>query len=63
MLDEAIELIEKWINMYIVQDSNIERTYRKQTIVNRAKDKLQKTIRILDYILEILKQKKGEKNE
>lgn len=58
MLEEAIELIEKQIDMYRVQDSNILKTYRKYTIENRVKERLKKKIKILEYILKILKQKK-----
>lgn len=61
MLDEAIKLIQKEIEVYKVQDSNIVKSYRKSTIENRVKEKLQHRIKILEFILKILNKLKEDK--
>ena len=64
MLEEAIILINKQIEMYIIQDQNIITRSKARNIPNRVKRRLQRQITLWQYILKILeKQKKGEKNE
>ena len=60
MLDEAIALINKQIEMYIIQDQNIETRARTMNIPNRVKRKLRKQIVLWQYILKILEKQKKE---
>ena len=64
MLEEAIKLIEKELDMYQILDNNISDNIRTRT-VQRAKRNLKKEIKIRDYILKILKEKQKslEKNK
>lgn len=58
MIEEAIKLIEKELDMYQILDNNISDNIRTKTI-QRAKNSYKKKIKLLNYILEILnKQKK-----
>ena len=58
MLEEAISLIEKQRDMYVIQLNNLSDNIRTKTI-QKATNQIRKQIQILDYILEILnKQKK-----
>lgn len=58
MLEEAISLIEKQRDMYIIQLNNLSDNIRTKTI-QKATNQIKKKIQILDFILEILnKQKK-----
>lgn len=59
MLDEAIELIEKQINMYEIQYQNISTSARRVRQEAIIKSKMKKEIKVREYILEVLKQKKG----
>lgn len=64
MLEEAIALVKKQIELYTIQIKNITTHARRQVIENKVKKKLDKKIKIWLYILEILeKQKKEEVNE
>lgn len=60
MLDEAIELIEKQIDMYEIQYQNISSSVRRIKSEEIIKRKMKKEIKVRNYILEILKQKKEE---
>lgn len=58
MLEEAISLIEKQRDMYIIQLNYLSDNIRTKT-VQKATNQIKKRIQILDFILEILnKQKK-----
>ena len=58
MIDEAIKLIEKELDMYQILDNNISDNIKTKT-VQKAKNSYKKKIKLLNYILEILnKQKK-----
>lgn len=58
MLEEAISLIEKQRDMYLIQLNNLSDNIRTKTI-QKATNQIKRQIQILDYILEILnKQKK-----
>lgn len=58
MIEEAIKLIEKELDMYQILDNNISDNIRTKT-VQKAKNSYKKKIKLLNYILEILnKQKK-----
>lgn len=64
MLEEAIALVKKQIELYAIQRKNITTHARRKVIENKVKKKLDKKIKIWLYILEILeKQKKEEVNE
>ena len=59
MLEEAIKLIKKQREMYVIQHNNITTYARKRDVEDKVKEKLRKEVHIRDYILEILnKQKK-----
>ena len=59
MLEEAINLIKKQREMYVIQHNNITTYARKRDVEDKVKEKLRKEVHIRDYILEILnKQKK-----
>ena len=63
MLEEAINLIKKQKQMFIVQDRNItnkiDGIIEDKLLENKIRTNINKQIQILDYILEILnKQKK-----
>ena len=60
MIDKAIELIEKQIDMYEIQYQNISSSTRRIKSEEIIKRKMKKEIKIRNYILEILKQKKEE---
>ena len=63
MLDEAITLINKQIDMYIIQEQNIETRSRALNIPNRVKRKLRKQIILWQYILKILEKQKKEESK
>ena len=60
MLDQAISLIEKQIEMYKVQIKNVASTLeaKNRTVINRNISKLKKEVEIRKYILRILKENK-----
>lgn len=60
MQEEAIKRIEKIIEMYQVQLANLEELFGRSTKGNRLKKKLEKEIRLFNYILK--KVKKEENN-
>ena len=64
MLEEAINVIEKERDMYIIQEKNISSYARRKVEENKLKEKIRREIQVRDYILSILeKQKKeGKKN-
>ena len=55
MLEEAIDLMEKQKEMYIVQAQNITTKARRQVVENRVKQQLKREIQIREYIIKILK--------
>ncbi len=60
MQEEAIKRIEKIIEMYKVQLADLESLFGRSTKGNRLKKKLEKEIRLFNYILKRIK--KEEKN-
>lgn len=60
MLEEAIALIEKQIDMYKILNRNIRETKKKYTIENKVKKELKDNIKVWSYILRILKEHKKE---
>lgn len=60
MQEEAIKRIEKIIEMYKVQVADLEELFGRSTKGNRLKKKLEKEIRLFNYILK--KVKKEENN-
>lgn len=60
MQEEAIKRIEKIIEMYQVQLADLEELFGRSTKGNRLKKKLEKEIRLFNYILK--KVKKEENN-
>ena len=51
MLEEAIALVKKQIELYTIQTKNITTHARRQVIENKVKKKLDKKIKIWLYIL------------
>lgn len=51
MQEEAIKRIEKIIEMYNTQLANLEGLFGRSTKGNRLKKKLEKEIRLFNYIL------------
>lgn len=62
MNDKAIEMIEKQIEMDKIQRDNIITRPHERTLEARIKRKIDKKIQAEEYILGLLKQKKGENN-
>ena len=60
MQEEAIKRLEKIIEMYQVQLADLEELFGRSTKGNRLKKKLEKEIRLFNYILK--KVKKEETN-
>lgn len=60
MQEEAIKRIEKIIEMYQVQLADLESLFGRSTKGNKLKRKLEKEIRLFNYILK--KVKKEENN-
>lgn len=60
MLEKAIKLIEKQIDLYIIQEKNITTKARKQTVENKVKKALREEIAIRQYILKTLLSKRQE---
>ena len=58
MLDKAINLIKKEINMYKVLDNNIGSHARRKVEENKLKANIKKEIQLREYILKILKEQK-----
>lgn len=54
MLEKAIKLIEKQIDLYIIQEKNITTKARKQTVENKVKKALREEIAVRQYILKTL---------
>lgn len=54
MLEKAIKLIEKEINMYKIQEKNITTKARKKDVENQVKEALRKEIALREFILNIL---------
>lgn len=57
MIEEAIKLIKKQREMYVIQHNNITTYARKKDIENNVKAKLRKEVQLRDYILKVLKEK------
>lgn len=55
MQEEAIKRIEKIIEMYQVQLADLEELFGRSTKGNRLKKKLEKEIRLFNYILKRIK--------
>lgn len=60
MLEKAIKLIEKQIDLYVIQEKNITTKARKQTVENKVKQALREEIAIRQYILKTLLSKRQE---
>lgn len=57
MLEEAINLISKQKEMYIIQINNLQ-NYTKTKAVQKVIKNIAKKIRVLDYILQVLNEQK-----
>lgn len=55
MQEEAIKRIEKTIEMYQVQLADLESLFGRSSKGNRLKKKLEKEIRLFNYILKRIK--------
>ena len=60
MLEEAIELMEKQKDLYIIQNRNIITKPKKKALDNQVKEEIKKEIRLREYILKILREKEKE---
>lgn len=60
MLEEAIELMEKQKDLYIIQNRNIITKPKKKALENQVKEEIKKEIRLREYILKILREKEKE---
>ena len=60
MLKEAIELMEKQKDLYIIQNRNIITKPKKKALENQVKEEIKKEIRLREYILKILREKEKE---
>jgi len=60
MLEEAIILINKQIEMYTIQEQNIEEKPYSRSIPNKIRKRLTKQIELWQYILRILEKQKKE---
>lgn len=58
MLEEAIELIEKQIDMYKLQEQNIKTWCREKPVAESVREKLYENIRVWNYIYDILEKEK-----
>lgn len=58
MLDKAITLIKKEINMYKVLEKNTYSHARNKTIENKLRARIRKEIQLREYIFRILKEQK-----
>lgn len=61
MLEEAIALIEKQIEMYTIQEQNIEGKPYSRNIPNKVRKRLTRQIQLWKYILKVL-ERRGEKD-
>ena len=59
MQEEAIKRIEKTIEMYQVQLADLEELFGRSTKGNRLKKKLEKEIRLFNYILKRIKKEEN----
>lgn len=60
MQEEAIKRIEKIIEMYKVQLADLEKLFGRSTKGNRLKKKLEKEIRLFNYILKKVKKEEND---
>lgn len=64
MIEEAISLIEKQIEMNIIQEQNIKTWAREKSVADSVRKQLYEKIRVLQYIENILKEVEGvQKND
>lgn len=59
MQEEAIKRIEKIIEMYQVQLADLEELFGRSTKGNKLKRKLEKEIRLFNYILKRIKKEEN----
>lgn len=62
MLEEAINLINKQKEMYIIQINNLQ-NYTKTKAVQKVINKTRRQIQVLDFILKILNKQNENKKE
>lgn len=62
MLEEAIKLISKQKEMYIIQINNLQ-NYTKTKAVQKVINKTRRQIQVLDFILKILNKQNENKKE
>lgn len=62
MLEEAINLISKQKEMYIIQINNLQ-NYTKTKAVQKVINKTRRQIQVLDFILKILNKQNENKKE
>lgn len=62
MLEEAIELISKQREMYIIQINNLQ-NYIRTKAVQKVINKTRRQIQVLDFILKILNKQNENKKE
>lgn len=62
MLEEAINLINKQKEMYIIQINNLQ-NYTRTKAVQKVINKTRRQIQVLDFILKILNKQNENKKE
>lgn len=62
MLEEAIELISKQREMYIIQINNLQ-NYIRTKAVQKVINKTRRQIQVLDFILKILNKQNKDKKQ
>lgn len=62
MLEEAINLISKQKEMYIIQINNLQ-NYTRTKAVQKVINKTRRQIQVLDFILKILNKQNENKKE
>ena len=60
MLEDAITLMEKQIDLYKTQDKYLQWSKKRYLAENTVKYKLEKEIKIREFILELLEEHKKE---
>lgn len=63
MVEEAISLIEKQRDTYIIQMKNVNSYARNKRYENKLKEQIMNDIKIRNYILRILRKKKQEERQ
>ena len=61
LLNKAILLLEKYRNMNVIQERNITTYARRKCVENDVKKRLKEEIRVWDYALNVLIEKRNNR--